>query len=193
LTVKSSLPTGGRRFPSWLRIVVPPCRTAEEFGRFDCVFVAALLAEPLEAAPLGARARLRRWGDDGWPRHNPQAVVPADPVPAGQFGRSREQRRGCRAPTVSGWSENRAELASACGALHAWRVVGGPQPLPAIWCKHPAASIPVFVDDERTARKDRVLRDVGEWVRLPFCVWFLAALFYRAARVDRECHGRSIP
>jgi hypothetical protein len=81
-------------------------------------------------------------------------------------------------------TSKRAELASAGVALHARRVVGGPQPLPAIWGKHPAASMPVFVDDEYTARTDRVLSDVTEVIGFPPGGWLLAAFFDRAPRAD---------
>ncbi len=86
-------------------------------------------------------------------------------------------------------TSKRAELASAGVALHAWRVGGGPQPLPAIWGKHPAASIPVFVDDEYTARIDRVLSDVTEVIGFPPGGWLLAAFFNWATRIDGKCHG----
>lgn len=90
-------------------------------------------------------------------------------------------------------TSKRAKLASACVALHAWRVVGGPQPLPAIWGKHPAASIPVFVDDEHTVRIDRVLSDVTEVIGFPPGGWLLAAFFDWATRVNGKCHGWSLP
>jgi hypothetical protein len=51
----------------------------------------------------------------------------------------------------------------------------------------------VFIDYQYTARKDGVLGDVGEGVRFPGGVWFLAALFDRAAGVDGECHVWSMP
>ena len=114
---------------------------------------------------------------------------------AGWNARCRGRIRSCIAPlrSLRPKASKRAKLASACGALHAWRVVGGPQPLPAIWGKHPAASIPIFVDDEYTAPIDRVLSDVTEVIGFPPGGWLLAAFFDWATRIDGKCHGWSLP